>query len=739
MQERGHQVGQMRLVYQNAQRVVVWLGASNGQIDCLFDWMSTLDQHVLGIARPHTITTWENQWLWVTWHIRGHFPPDEIREALASLLQREWFSRIWVLQEAALAKSAIITCGRNEVHSRAFVVMPSLLSIDCSEGEQSRLDILPGLFRAKSWWAVDSSRDLSTLLRKFGRSKASDPRDIIYALLGLSKDAHSSQFLRPNYDMSLQETIQQCMGYLVMTTHNFQGHTTQTLPNWSLDEFLDYLQDLPLQVFQWATDNAHDSILYDILLSQRGKHAARHMQPYVNCLGRYGPPITIAIKKGNLALVELLLEFPETDIETTDFDGNTLLSIAVGRGDTVVANRILERTQRSVPRDSTLLLVGAMEGVSGETLLRNHPDLNIYANGLLGGDTRLTGAIKRWDWRKVRLILDHSQAEMQIADSNGDGPLNIAARNGDEKTMDLLLQKMAIKQTTFRGSDGLTPFESALAGGFSGIARKLFVYQSDAAQKAAKANQIVFLPRILDLYPHLVNFHWLRTRTALGVAAEAGSTSCVSLLLDRGAKVNEEENEEHPATPLWTAASRGHLDTVRTLFNGGARLETSDTKTSSSVTPFWIAALEGHNDVAAYLLKVGAQLEVRAMDQLLPVIKHRQGDTGLLNAAICAGRRDAVETLVEGGIDIDKSCLWMADGKNGESERSGQQTWAKPLWVAASLGHADIVSLLIQHGADMEARDGWYGMTPFQRAAQKNWPRVMTVLAEAGADTRLTK
>lgn len=75
MQERGHQVGQMRLVYRAAQRVIIWLGASNNEIDCLFDWMAVLDQQMLEIAHPHTISTWENQWSLVVWHLRRRSPP----------------------------------------------------------------------------------------------------------------------------------------------------------------------------------------------------------------------------------------------------------------------------------------------------------------------------------------------------------------------------------------------------------------------------------------------------------------------------------------------------------------------------------------------------------------------------------------------------------------------------------------------------------------------------------------
>lgn len=64
------------------------------------------------------------------------------------------------------------------------------------------------------------------------------------------------------------------------------------------------------------------------------------------------------------------------------------------------------------------------------------------------------------------------------------------------------------------------------------------------------------------------------------------------------------------------------------------------------------------------------------------------------------------------------------------------EAWAKPIWIAASLEHTDIVRLCIQQGVNIEARDSSYGMTPFWRAAFEGQPEVMSVLIAGGADIR---
>jgi hypothetical protein len=64
---------------------------------------------------------------------------------------------------------------------------------------------MPGRLREETWWS--ENRDLYNLLLKFSESKASDPRDKVYVLLGISSDACDTNSLRPDYTKGLQEVI----------------------------------------------------------------------------------------------------------------------------------------------------------------------------------------------------------------------------------------------------------------------------------------------------------------------------------------------------------------------------------------------------------------------------------------------------------------------------------------------------------------------------------------------------
>lgn len=78
-----------------------------------------------------------------------------------------------------------------------------MLDIEPDPHCQAVFDIMPGPLRSTSWWS--QRRDLLTLLQKFGNSEASDPRDKIYALLGISSNRAEMTRLLPDYAKSLSQ------------------------------------------------------------------------------------------------------------------------------------------------------------------------------------------------------------------------------------------------------------------------------------------------------------------------------------------------------------------------------------------------------------------------------------------------------------------------------------------------------------------------------------------------------
>lgn len=114
--EKSHQVGQMRLVYKLAEQVIIWLGPNNEDIDLLMSLADTLDLHA---SRSKS---WEQEWESIV-VANGGPATDMFRRAyiaLEELLARPWFRRVWILQEVASAKSALVVCGAKYVSARTF-------------------------------------------------------------------------------------------------------------------------------------------------------------------------------------------------------------------------------------------------------------------------------------------------------------------------------------------------------------------------------------------------------------------------------------------------------------------------------------------------------------------------------------------------------------------------------------------------------------------------------------------
>lgn len=517
-QERGHQVGQMRLVYQNAESVIVWLGPSNSEVDHLFDVMRQLDNYVLTTNRPHTIDTWETQWKSLIWgspgnHYHWH---RSIHIAFRQMLRREWFTRIWVLQEVALAKLAIITCGQRQVSSRTFVMMPSLLEIKCDVGQQARLEIMPGLLRRTSWWSEDSTVDLLTLLRKFGRTNASDQRDRIYALLGLSAEAYNSDILRPNYEISLQETIQHCVAYLLMKTKDLPSHTpVEQLPKWDIDWFLEALENLPFQVFKWATDHSNEALLTNFLIAQNNKKDSQLMYAFIGYKGCQGSAFTVAIKHANAVLVDLLLPWVNKDISERDEKGDTLLMVDAKEGDHGVLGPILR--------------FWGIDILPGRTWMR----------------TQLFTAIGLGDLASVEVSLNALRADDFWHDRDFNRMLDLTTQRGDEKMVVLFLNWFKAQNpeaVAFKDFDGFTILETAITGGFSEIVKMLLAYEPratlHAAHNAVLSNQRDILGIVLDLDPNLVNRNAPDIPNLLRLSLKTGKGRITKLLLQKGAMLD---------------------------------------------------------------------------------------------------------------------------------------------------------------------------------------------------------
>jgi len=203
--ERGHQVAMMRKVYSKARRTVVWLGERK------------LDPNAVALALIFLLIVVEdvrgspdNRYRYLEQHkalLEPHIP------LLDELYTSAWFGRLWVVREITLCQRYAFISGATEIGDRSILGTASEY-FDFVGGSTMREHGLSlcirGLGIASMMWKMALRRDSpSKLMVLFSASftfETTEPRDKVYALLGLLGDAHSlPALLTPDYSKSLAQ------------------------------------------------------------------------------------------------------------------------------------------------------------------------------------------------------------------------------------------------------------------------------------------------------------------------------------------------------------------------------------------------------------------------------------------------------------------------------------------------------------------------------------------------------
>ncbi|CAN6228291.1 unnamed protein product [Urochloa humidicola] len=151
-------------------------------------------------------------------------------------------------------------------------------------------------------------------------------------------------------------------------------------------------------------------------------------------------------------------------------------------------------------------------------------------------------------------------------------------------------------------------------------------------------------------------------------------------------------------TALHVAALRGYEDIVRFLIQRGANVNSIDKFGNS---PLLLALKSGHDRITSLLVKHGAALNL-------------EDAGGYLCRVVTDGKIDLLRRLLSFGVD--PNC------KNYD-----QRT---PLHIAAALGLHLVAGMLIDFGADVQAKDRW-GNTPLDEGRRCSSKPLVRILEQA--------
>ncbi|KAK1472356.1 HET domain-containing protein [Colletotrichum cuscutae] len=235
--ERGHQVGQMASIYRGAEQVVIWLGPPTLETNLLLGCLKELQQRWIRQKSQDDIIQAQEQWSKMRQEseLDQAVLIDQQQKGLICLLSETWFTRIWVLQEVSNARAASISCGRRFVQAHMLNIAAKLVGVIPDAGCQAVLDLLPDSLTQRS----PRKSLLLTLLQKFQNSKASDPRDMVYALLAIASDVSqtdSGSLLSPDYFKTEKQLVRDLKTYLFLDLQ-YCGY----VPEQSMASFLEAL------------------------------------------------------------------------------------------------------------------------------------------------------------------------------------------------------------------------------------------------------------------------------------------------------------------------------------------------------------------------------------------------------------------------------------------------------------------------------------------------------------------
>ena len=341
--ERASQVQIMRRVYESAEQVLVWLG---GDADDSADAIKMMERFTDADCPDDYVerSILDNQDL-ARW------------QAMARFFDREWFRRVWVRQEVAVSGRIMVMCGKERIKwdtiSLACDILTSpkigfefdrLAMTVSNRGSGTRWAVAIEHFRED--WAKDRGLDLERLLLHGRGADASDARDRVYGLLGLSDIADK---LKIDYSVSSHEVFKSAMVTLLnhrqdlnpLSGCQWRGGVTG-LPSW----VINLNEDFEAMVLRLKGDGEHlyhasgkESACFNFFESSKLLHAYGFLFDTVHTVGNLAPDDwgecrpwledwlrlaqdTANLRSSGVTNNELMQEFCRTLVADQDDTGN---------------------------------------------------------------------------------------------------------------------------------------------------------------------------------------------------------------------------------------------------------------------------------------------------------------------------------------------------------------------------------------------------------------------------------
>ena len=471
-----------------------------------------------------------------------------------------------------------------------------------------------------------------------------------------------------------------------------------------------------------STATAQSTLLW-LAVNDAGQEISKNFKDLAGGLAEFLPIVRrrdhTAKREQHLRVIKMLLE-AKADVNKLSH-GSTPLRIAVHRGDLEIVKLLL--SYGASPKAETFSILSKLARKEGRKTLP----------GYYG--TVLHEAAEKGSLQIVEALLE-AGADPNRIDHEGKTPLAIAQEKGFTEIVALLQGRTTAQPAQPSDDIWRAASEGRLSDLQQFMAAGVTVNAADEAKatplhKAAAAGHMHVVKWLLEQRADRGARAWSeaaqrRGSTPLHEAILAGRDDIAQYLVEEGANVNAKMSDR--STSLHLAAEAGKIDLVKFLVARKARVDAPE---RGRHTPFTIALITGHIEVADFLLGHGADPNQRFEPFNMTVLMHVAGQKLL----------KAVEFLLNAGADAS---LCDERGQNAlhhaisgavvhgvieigpkEDLPEGRREDALP-----------IVERLVASGADPNAQDE-EGITPLSWARKLRLIDVVTVLEKAaGAESQ---
>ena len=244
--EREQQVSIMKDIYSRATRTVVWLGEPAEDDKTAFQVCDKLVSSIGTRMKPDKKNAGRTP-LQLPGNTRDGFQGVKRGDLtpLLRLLGRPWFKRMWVIQETAVANHVLVMRGGEKMDLDRLYIGIAIMAATIRRGLQKVARSMHALLLQYELKEKRNEKltDLSKLLIYTRRFEATDPRDKVYALYGLTSTDLSHLGLRADYHMAVSDVfklvartlLQKANGLELLEVPRSTKRDMQTLPSWAPD------------------------------------------------------------------------------------------------------------------------------------------------------------------------------------------------------------------------------------------------------------------------------------------------------------------------------------------------------------------------------------------------------------------------------------------------------------------------------------------------------------------------